>query len=136
MEIAGQVSRLTGGQIYKYTYFQAPVDGDRLIEDVKRNITRPTAYDAVMRVRTSTGIRPTDFYGHMFMSNTTGNVSFLIIIIFFTFPVKTGSAFFVSFYQSALFYYSSPLSPFSVHTIFPYFLWASLSLFSLHAFCS
>lgn len=67
----GQVSRLTGGQIYKYTYFQAPVDGDRLIEDVKRNITRPTAYDAVMRVRTSTGIRPTDFYGHMFMSNTT-----------------------------------------------------------------
>lgn len=24
-----------------------------------------------MRVRTSTGIRPTDFYGHFFMSNTT-----------------------------------------------------------------
>lgn len=24
-----------------------------------------------MRVRTSTGIRPTDFYGHHYMSNTT-----------------------------------------------------------------
>lgn len=24
-----------------------------------------------MRVRTSTGVRPTDFYGHFFMSNTT-----------------------------------------------------------------
>ncbi|XP_026681525.1 collagen alpha-1(III) chain, partial [Diaphorina citri] len=68
----GQVARLTGGQIYKYTYFQANVDGDRLIDDVRRNMSRPTAYDAVMRVRTSTGIRPTDFYGHMFMSNTTG----------------------------------------------------------------
>uniref|UniRef100_A0A8D9ENZ4 Protein transport protein Sec24C n=2 Tax=Cacopsylla melanoneura TaxID=428564 RepID=A0A8D9ENZ4_9HEMI len=67
----GQVSRLTGGQIYKYTYFQADTDGERLIEDVRRNIGRPTAYDAVMRVRTSTGIRPTDFYGHMYMSNTT-----------------------------------------------------------------
>lgn len=24
-----------------------------------------------MRVRTSTGVRPTDFYGHFFMANTT-----------------------------------------------------------------
>jgi hypothetical protein len=24
-----------------------------------------------MRVRTSTGVRPTEFYGHFFMSNTT-----------------------------------------------------------------
>lgn len=24
-----------------------------------------------MRVRTSTGVRPTDFYGHFYMSNTT-----------------------------------------------------------------
>lgn len=24
-----------------------------------------------MRVRTSTGVRPTDFYGHLFMSNST-----------------------------------------------------------------
>lgn len=24
-----------------------------------------------MRVRTSTGVRPTDFYGHLFMTNTT-----------------------------------------------------------------
>lgn len=67
----GQVSRLTGGEIYKYTYFQADMDGPRLIEDVIKNISRPIAFDAVMRVRTSAGIRPTDFYGHFFMSNTT-----------------------------------------------------------------
>ncbi|XP_067008422.2 protein transport protein Sec24C [Anabrus simplex] len=67
----GQVCRLTGGEIFKYTYFQADLDGDRLIQDIKRNVSRPVAFDAIMRVRTSTGVRATDFYGHFFMSNTT-----------------------------------------------------------------
>lgn len=67
----GQVARLTGGEIYKYTYFQADADGHRVISDVIKNISRPIGFEAVMRVRTSTGIRPTDFYGHFFMSNTT-----------------------------------------------------------------
>lgn len=67
----GQVSRLTGGEIYKYTYFQVDIDGPRVISDVIKNISRPIAFDAVMRVRTSAGIRPTEFYGHFFMSNTT-----------------------------------------------------------------
>lgn len=47
------------------------MDGPRLVWDVQRVVSRPTAHDAVMRVRTSTGVRPTDFYGHFFMSNTT-----------------------------------------------------------------
>ena len=67
----GQICRLTGGEVYKYTYFQADIDGDRLIADVINNISRPIAFDAIMRVRTSTGVRATDFYGHFFMSNTT-----------------------------------------------------------------
>lgn len=67
----GQISRLTGGEIYKYTYFQADLDGERVIRDVKKNVASTCAFDTVMRVRTSTGIRPTDFYGHFFMSNTT-----------------------------------------------------------------
>jgi protein transport protein SEC24 len=67
----GQVSRLTGGQVHKYTYFQADVDGDRLVKDIITDISRPIAFDAIMRVRTSTGVRPTDFYGHFYMSNTT-----------------------------------------------------------------
>uniref|UniRef100_T1I812 Protein transport protein Sec24C n=3 Tax=Rhodnius TaxID=13248 RepID=T1I812_RHOPR len=67
----GQVARLTGGEVYKYTYFQADLDGERLVTDVQKNIRRLCAFDAIMRVRTSTGIRPTDFYGHFFMSNTT-----------------------------------------------------------------
>ncbi|XP_014215560.1 protein transport protein Sec24C-like [Copidosoma floridanum] len=67
----GQVCRLTGGEVYKYTYFQANFDEERLITDIINNISRPIAFDAVMRVRTSTGVRPTDFYGHFYMSNTT-----------------------------------------------------------------
>ncbi|KAF5297356.1 hypothetical protein FQR65_LT01286 [Abscondita terminalis] len=67
----GQVSRLTGGEVFKYTYFQADLDGERLVNDVITNINKPIAFDSVMRVRTSTGIRPTDFFGHMYMSNTT-----------------------------------------------------------------
>lgn len=41
------------------------------MSDLKHDISRPTVFDAVMRVRTSTGTRPTDFYGHFFMSNST-----------------------------------------------------------------
>lgn len=54
-----------------YAQKQADIDGDRLITDVINNISRPIAFDAVMRVRTSTGVRPTDFYGHLHMTNTT-----------------------------------------------------------------
>ncbi|KMQ92236.1 protein transport protein sec24c-like protein [Lasius niger] len=45
----GQICRLTGGEIYKYTYFQADIDGERLISDVINNISKPIAFDAVMR---------------------------------------------------------------------------------------
>lgn len=58
---------------FTFVFFllQADIDGERLISDVINNISRPIAFDAVMRVRTSTGVRATDFYGHYFMSNTT-----------------------------------------------------------------
>merc|ERR1719385_346914 len=66
-----QVSRMTGGQVYKYTYFQADLDGERFISDLHHNISRPVVFDAIMRVRTSTGVRPTDFFGAFYMGNTT-----------------------------------------------------------------
>ena len=50
---------------------QAETDGARLAWDARRAVSRRSAHDAVMRVRTSTGVRATDFYGHFFMSNTT-----------------------------------------------------------------
>lgn len=39
--------------------------------DLKHSISRDIIFDVMMRVRTSTGIRPTGFYGSFFMQNTT-----------------------------------------------------------------
>ena len=66
-----QVCRLTGGQVYKYTYFQPDLDGERFLRDLEHNLSRPIVFDAIMRVRTSTGVRPVDFYGSFYMANTT-----------------------------------------------------------------
>jgi len=66
-----EVSRLTGGSVYKYPYFQSDLDGDLLMSDLVTNVSRPIAFDAVVRVRTSTGIRAVDFFGNFYMSNTT-----------------------------------------------------------------
>ncbi|KAI3365115.1 hypothetical protein L3Q82_010226, partial [Scortum barcoo] len=67
----GVVPVSTGGSIYKYTYFQAQADKERFLNDLRRDVQKLVGFDAVMRVRTSTGIRATDFFGSFFMSNTT-----------------------------------------------------------------
>ncbi|XP_062330453.1 protein transport protein Sec24C [Osmerus eperlanus] len=67
----GVVPVSTGGSIYKYTYFQAQADSERFLNDLRRDVQKPMGFDAVMRVRTSTGIRATDFFGSFYMSNTT-----------------------------------------------------------------
>jgi len=64
-------------------------DGERLFNELKRNFQRTTAFDALMRVRTSSGIkndrfikrnisififlgiRPIDFLGNFYMTNAT-----------------------------------------------------------------
>uniref|UniRef100_A0A914IBI6 Uncharacterized protein n=1 Tax=Globodera rostochiensis TaxID=31243 RepID=A0A914IBI6_GLORO len=61
----------TGGIVYKYQYFDAERDGERFLADLRHDITREVAFDVMMRLRTSTGIRPTGFHGAFFMQNTT-----------------------------------------------------------------
>ncbi|NXJ78700.1 SC24C protein, partial [Trogon melanurus] len=67
----GVVTYQTGGSIYKYAYFQLETDQDRFLNDLRRDVQKDVGFDAVMRVRTSTGIRATDFFGAFYMSNTT-----------------------------------------------------------------
>ncbi|XP_072196485.1 protein transport protein Sec24C isoform X3 [Excalfactoria chinensis] len=67
----GVVTYQTGGSIYKYAYFQLEADQDRFLNDLRRDVQKEVGFDAVMRVRTSTGIRATDFFGAFYMSNTT-----------------------------------------------------------------
>ena len=47
------------------------MDGKRFLADLANNLNRPVVFDAIMRVRTSTGVRPVEFYGSFFMANTT-----------------------------------------------------------------
>ncbi|KAI1887723.1 hypothetical protein AGOR_G00193260 [Albula goreensis] len=67
----GSVCLHTGGSIYKYNNFQVSVDGDHFLSDLRRDVEKPIGFDAIMRVRTSTGFRATDFYGAIYMNNTT-----------------------------------------------------------------
>ncbi|KAH0624357.1 hypothetical protein JD844_031752 [Phrynosoma platyrhinos] len=67
----GVVPYQTGGSLYKYTFFQVETDQERFLNDLRRDVQKEVGFDAVMRVRTSTGIRATDFFGAFYMSNTT-----------------------------------------------------------------
>ncbi|TSK14801.1 Protein transport protein Sec24C [Bagarius yarrelli] len=67
----GVIPTSTGGSIYKYTYFQGQSDQERFLNDLRKDVQKQVGFDAVMRVRTSTGIRATDFFGSFYMSNTT-----------------------------------------------------------------
>uniref|UniRef100_H2ZC33 Protein transport protein Sec24C n=1 Tax=Ciona savignyi TaxID=51511 RepID=H2ZC33_CIOSA len=96
-----QVPQLTGGQVYKllhsvtckipssnphptspthtqhhpptprYNFFRSDIDGGRFIKDFAHGLQRDIVFDAIMRVRTSTGIRAVQFYGALYMGNTT-----------------------------------------------------------------
>jgi protein transport protein SEC24 len=59
--------RKTSGQIYKYGFFMADTHGKRLCDDLKYAIDSTIAFDAVMKVRTSTGIKPIDYLGNFSM---------------------------------------------------------------------
>uniref|UniRef100_A0A3B3RAW5 SEC24 homolog D, COPII coat complex component n=1 Tax=Paramormyrops kingsleyae TaxID=1676925 RepID=A0A3B3RAW5_9TELE len=67
----GSVSMHTGGSVYKYNNFQVDIDGEHFLRDLRRDVEKPVGFDAIMRVRTSTGFRATDFYGAIHMNNTT-----------------------------------------------------------------
>ncbi|XP_053767877.1 protein transport protein Sec24D isoform X2 [Desmodus rotundus] len=67
----GLVPQLTGGTLYKYSKFQVHLDSQQFLSDLRNEIEKKTGFDAIMRVRTSTGFRATDFFGGIYMNNTT-----------------------------------------------------------------
>lgn len=48
----------------------APRDGEKFHAELTRVLTRPTAFEAVMRVRATRGLRITNFYGNYFIRGT------------------------------------------------------------------
>ncbi|KAK2098453.1 Protein transport protein Sec24C [Saguinus oedipus] len=49
------VPQLTGGSVYKYACFQVENDQERFLSDLRCDVQKVVGFDAVMRVRTSTG---------------------------------------------------------------------------------
>ncbi|KFP67013.1 Protein transport protein Sec24D [Cariama cristata] len=67
----GLVTMYTGGTLYKYNNFQLDADSPQFLTDLRKDVGKKTGFDAIMRVRTSTGFRATDFFGAIYMNNTT-----------------------------------------------------------------
>lgn len=72
MDVAtlGTLPQFTGGQLYYYPGFKADRDGEKLFREIRTLITRETGFEAVMRVRTSKGIKVTAHYGNFFIRST------------------------------------------------------------------
>jgi protein transport protein SEC24 len=64
------VCHLTGGTCYRYPFFSPDKDQTQFTSDLRRALTRSTAYDAIMKIRTTAGIRAVDFVGSFYMTNT------------------------------------------------------------------
>ncbi|XP_062899637.1 protein transport protein Sec24D [Mobula hypostoma] len=67
----GVVPLATGGSLYKYNNFQIQLDGEHFLNDLRKDVQKSIGFDAIMRVRTNTGFRATEFLGSMYMNNTT-----------------------------------------------------------------
>ena len=64
------LAKYTGGQVYHLPCYSDAADGERLAHDVAHNLSRPTAWEAVMRVRCAKGFRVAAFHGHFFVRST------------------------------------------------------------------
>lgn len=67
----GSLSAMTGGNCQWYPNFNAEKDGMAFVNDLFRTTTRTFGYDALLRVRCSTGLRIEDHYGNFYMRNAT-----------------------------------------------------------------
>ena len=66
----GALPKYTGGQCYYYPGFSKDKDTSKFHAELNRNVTRETAWEAVMRIRCSKGLRISSFYGHFFVRST------------------------------------------------------------------
>ncbi|KAI4340024.1 hypothetical protein MLD38_024901 [Melastoma candidum] len=66
----GTLARYTGGQVYYYPSFQSAAKGEKLRHELSRDLTRETAWEAVLRVRCGKGIRFTSYHGNFMLRST------------------------------------------------------------------
>jgi protein transport protein SEC24 len=66
----GTLARYTGGQVCYYPAFQAELHGEKFSYELARDLTRETAWEAVMRIRCGKGIRFSTFHGHFMLRSS------------------------------------------------------------------
>jgi len=66
----GSLCQITGGQMFYYPSFTAAKDGQVFAANLIRSLTRNTAWEAVMRVRTSRGLNITSYHGNYFLKQS------------------------------------------------------------------
>ncbi|GKY91729.1 hypothetical protein MPSEU_000144700 [Mayamaea pseudoterrestris] len=66
----GELPRYTSGNLYSYVSFNRAKDGKRFEDQLANTLTQHTAFEAVMRIRCSKGMRITNFYGNFFIRGT------------------------------------------------------------------
>ncbi|KAJ2363720.1 COPII coat Sec23p-Sfb3p heterodimer component [Coemansia sp. RSA 2610] len=64
-----QLSTVTGGELYTYPGFDGSRDGSRLAADLRADVERAYGANAVLRIRTSDGLRVDEHFGNLFMRN-------------------------------------------------------------------
>ncbi|KAI9389475.1 hypothetical protein POPTR_008G049700v4 [Populus trichocarpa] len=66
----GALAKYSGGQVYYYPSFQSASHGEKLRRELARDLTRETAWEAVMRIRCGKGIRFTSYHGNFMLRST------------------------------------------------------------------
>ncbi|KAF8396200.1 hypothetical protein HHK36_017813 [Tetracentron sinense] len=66
----GTLAKYTGGQVCYYPSFQSSIHKEKLRYELARDLTRETAWEAVMRIRCGKGVRFTTYHGHFMLRST------------------------------------------------------------------
>ncbi|KAG7355064.1 Sec23/Sec24 trunk domain containing protein [Nitzschia inconspicua] len=66
----GELPKLTSGSLHSYVMFNYKKDGPRFEEQLYKVLTQETAFEAVMRIRCTKGMRINNFYGNFYIRGT------------------------------------------------------------------
>jgi protein transport protein SEC24 len=66
----GELAKVTAGSMRSYVMFNREKDGPRFEHDLKKTLTTTTAFESVMRIRCTKGMRITNFYGNFYIRGT------------------------------------------------------------------
>ena len=65
-----ELPRYTAGTLFSYVGFSPEKDGPLFESELHKRLTQTTAFEAVMRIRCTKGMRITNFYGNFFVRGT------------------------------------------------------------------